>query len=132
MILLKTSRFNALSGVMYSAFIFPGFLDLARRANIGITAVSVLPEPVGAITSESIFWKIIGTAFFWMYVRFSKPRERNLASSSDSSSGFFILSCSSSLVDHYPKKSYSKKNYSYDWNRVKNICHEFVTVYSDK
>jgi len=75
MILLKTSRFNALSGVMYSAFIFPGFLDLARCENIGITDVSVLPEPVGAITSESIFWKIIGTAFFWIYVRFLKPRE---------------------------------------------------------
>ena len=75
MILLKTSRFNALNGVMYNAFIFPGLLDLARCANIGITAVSVLPEPVGAITSESIFWKIIGIAFFWMYVRFLKPRE---------------------------------------------------------
>ena len=49
---------------MYSAFIFPGFFDLARRANIGITDVSVLPEPVGAITSESIFWKIIRIAFF--------------------------------------------------------------------
>ena len=132
MILLKTSRFNALSGVMYNAFIFPSFLDLARRENIGITAVSVLPEPVGAITSESIFWKIIGTAFFCIYVRFSKPRERNLAPSSDSSGGFFILSCSSSLVDHYPKKSYSKKYYSYDWNGVKNICHEFVIAYSDK
>ena len=55
MILLKTSRFNALSGVMYSAFIFPSLLDLARCENIGITDVSVLPEPVGAITSESIF-----------------------------------------------------------------------------
>ena len=54
-ILLNTSRLSARSGVTYSAFIFPGFFDLAILAKIGTTAVSVLPDPVGATTSESIF-----------------------------------------------------------------------------
>jgi len=40
---------------MYNAFIFPVFFDLARRAKIGITEDSVLPEPVGATTKESVF-----------------------------------------------------------------------------
>jgi len=40
---------------MYSIFILSCFLDFATLAKIGITAVSVFPEPVGAITSESIF-----------------------------------------------------------------------------
>ena len=49
---------------MYNAFIFPSFFDFAILAKIGITDDSVLPEPVGATTNESIFWKITGTAFF--------------------------------------------------------------------
>lgn len=40
---------------MYNAFIFPSLLDLARRAKIGIMEDSVLPDPVGATISESIF-----------------------------------------------------------------------------
>jgi hypothetical protein len=59
-------------------------LDFATLAKIGITAVSVFPEPVGAITSESIFWNIIGTAFFCISVKFSKPRLRNFFSISSS------------------------------------------------
>src|SRR5438309_193400 len=54
-ILLKTSRFSARSGVMYNAFILPVFFEFARRAKIGITEDSVLPEPVGATIKESIF-----------------------------------------------------------------------------
>jgi len=40
---------------MYSTFILSGFLERETRENIGITAVSVFPEPVGATTKESIF-----------------------------------------------------------------------------
>src|SRR6185312_3856722 len=54
-ILLKTSRFSARSGVMYSILILPSFLERETREKIGITAVSVLPDPVGATTRESIF-----------------------------------------------------------------------------
>ena len=63
---------------MYSAFIFSGLFDLARRANIGITDASVLPEPVGAITRESIFWKIIGTAFFLDVCKVFKTKRMKL------------------------------------------------------
>src|SRR5574340_568589 len=54
-ILLKTSRFSARSGVMYSTLILSSFLERETLENIGITAVSVFPEPVGATTRESIF-----------------------------------------------------------------------------
>ncbi|OLE44888.1 MAG: hypothetical protein AUF73_00755 [Thaumarchaeota archaeon 13_1_20CM_2_39_11] len=54
-ILLNTSRLSARSGVTYNTFIFPSLFDFVTLAKIGIIAVSVLPEPVGATTSESIF-----------------------------------------------------------------------------
>jgi hypothetical protein len=60
---------------MYSAFILPVFLDSFISVNIGITEHSVFPEPVGAITNESRFWKIIGMAFFWISVSCLKPNE---------------------------------------------------------
>jgi hypothetical protein len=47
-------------------------------------AVSVFPEPVGAIIKESIFLDIIGMAFFCISVKCSKPRLRNFSSKSSS------------------------------------------------
>ena len=49
------------------------------RANIGTTEHSVLPEPVGAMTSVSRFCAITGEAFFCIGVRRANPSEANAA-----------------------------------------------------
>jgi hypothetical protein len=49
---------------MKSILIFPGLFDFFTCEKIGITEHSVLPDPVGAITKQSFFCKIIGEAFF--------------------------------------------------------------------
>jgi hypothetical protein len=49
---------------MYRALILPVFLAFFTSEKIGITEHSVLPDPVGAMTRQSFFCKIIGDAFF--------------------------------------------------------------------
>ena len=48
---------------MYRVLIFPVFLTFFTSEKIGITEHSVLPEPVGAITRQSFFVKLLVMLF---------------------------------------------------------------------
>ena len=80
---------------MYMAFILPlPRSELRICANIGTTEHSVLPEPVGAITSESFLRNISGEAIFCILVRCLNPCRRNSFSSAGFGTVIFCINLS--------------------------------------
>ena len=90
----RTSRLRARRGVTYRAPTVPPGLGRGRarrarprRSNMGTTAHSVLPEPVGATTSTSLFWRMAGEARRCISVSSEKPSDANAAARRPSGAG---------------------------------------------
>ena len=101
----NTSLFRARRGVTYRAPIRPRRpwpppcrRALPRRSKIGTTAHSVLPEPVGATTSASLFWCITGEARRCMPVSSAKPSDAKALDSLPSGRGLFAAAPAPALA----------------------------------
>jgi hypothetical protein len=134
---------------MYIALIVPPALLLsplsllwASIVKTGMTAASVLPEPVGATSRQFTFLEITGSAFCWIVVSFVKPSLENFSMMSRSESSFSLLAvvsvcCScglllllagfraGSFINHYRKEADHKQSYRNYGVGIK-VCNRFA------